>query len=415
LIWNSFGVAVLAAAAQLGIAEALGIVRWTNSYAPSGGDSWNAALTWVVFIYAVAVLSGAGVGRHAVTRPGRPEGASGRLIGAVAAAVGAAAAVSLAALQARTAVPPVNVHPELVVLVMGLAGVIVGLVVAGFALFVGPVAGSVRAYAVWVWLAAIGSSVAGLLTDQHYPAPRLSVIDTTYLNDQAWWPGVYVMIGAAAVVGFGVATLARWAGAYRAAVAVSGLFGPAIVAGAYAIARADFHDLGYLSALYAVGAGLIASILVALPARDEPRTATGRAGASGGEADKYRPGNYLAESRPAEIVSPFRQARTEPPAAPAFSSAQAYPPPAEQPRSGAHHRAETPPAAASHIYSSSYPGGSYPYPERDYPTDEYPTTASMPVVTPDAGPPAMGQPPQAYDAGPSDWLRGLGSSAQRGH
>jgi MFS family permease len=401
LIWNSLGVAVVAAAAQLGVAEALGVVRWTNHYEPTGGNSWNAVLTWIVFIYAVAVLSGCAVGRHAVQRPGRPEGIIGRAIAALAAAVGAALAVSLAALQARTAVPPVNVHPELVVLVMGLAGVVAGLVVAAFALFVSAVAGSVRAYVVWVWLAAIVSSVAGILTHRPYPAPRLSVIDTNYLNNQSWWPGVYVMIAAAAVLAFGVALVARWAGAHRVAVAVSGLFGPAIVAGAYGIARPDFHDLAFLSSLYGVGAGLVAAAVVAIPSRAEAREETGPADPMWGDADRYRPGNYLAESRPADIVSPFRTqpSRAEAAAASAYPAAQAY--------------ASTPePARAD---AQTYASAGYGSPELDYPTDEYPTTTSMPVVAPASGSQAaMGQPAQSFGDSGSEWLRSLGSSAQRG-
>jgi hypothetical protein len=405
LIWSSLGVAVVAAAAQLGVAEALGIIRWTDRYEPSGGNSWNAVLTWIVFIYAVAVVSGAAVGRRAVQRPGRPEGIVGRVIAALAASVGGAAAVSLAALQARVAVPPVNVHPELVVLVMGLAGVIAGLAVSAFSLFIGAVAGSVRAYVVWVWLAAIASSVAGILTHRPYTAPRLSVIDTNYLNDQSWWPGAYIMIAAAAVVGFGVALVARWGGAHRTAVAFSGLFGPAIVASAYAIAKPDFHDLSFLSALYGVAAGLVAAALVAIPRRDQPREETGPIDPMWGDADRYRPGNYLAESRPADIVSPFRgqPSRTEATGGPSYAYA---PDPAPAP-----HWADPQPAAPAPTYAGARHGA----PEFDYPTDEYPTTASMPVVSPaPGGQAAMGQPPSSFGESGSEWLRGLGSPAQRG-
>src|SRR5262249_28424575 len=118
LIWSSLLVAVVAAAAQLGVAEALNILRWQDHYASSGGDSWSALLTWVAFIYAVSVLGGALVGRRTIRRAGRNDGAFARIAAALAAAVGAAAASTLAMLPARSAVPPVNVHPELLVLVI---------------------------------------------------------------------------------------------------------------------------------------------------------------------------------------------------------------------------------------------------------------------------------------------------------
>jgi len=53
VIWKSFGVAVVVAAAELGVSDAVGITRWRN---PSP-QSWGVLLTWVGFSYAVAVLS----------------------------------------------------------------------------------------------------------------------------------------------------------------------------------------------------------------------------------------------------------------------------------------------------------------------------------------------------------------------
>jgi hypothetical protein len=237
------------------------------------------------------------------------------------------------------------------------------------------------------------------------------------------------------VLGFAVAMVARWGGAQRPAVAASGMAGPALVAAAYALAHPDLSDLTFRSSLYAIGAGLLAAILVAIPGRDEPREESGPANPSWGEADRYRPGNYLAESRPAEVTSPFRgqsypgepvagrgyplAPEPDPRAYPAAPVSPSAPMP-EPARTGAHratasvppaYGAPTPPAAHGGYASHQYGGGS----GYDYPTDEYPTTTSMPVVgQADPAGPVMGQPPQSFDESQSEWLRSLGTPAQRG-
>src|SRR5258705_9996241 len=112
LICNSFVVAFIAAAAQIAVAQATGIIAWGDV---GTTQQWHALLTWVAFIYLVAVLVGASLGRRVVRRPTRPDNAPARIVAALTAAVGASAAVSVAWLPARGAHPPVSVHPEPVV------------------------------------------------------------------------------------------------------------------------------------------------------------------------------------------------------------------------------------------------------------------------------------------------------------
>ena len=84
------------------------------------------------------------------------------------------------------------------------------------------------------------------------------------------------MVGAAAVVGLVVAGVARWRRSGRFGVALAGFGGPAVVAAAYLVAgpgaSADRTAQAdpYLAALIAVGAGLIASVLIAMPGRRVP-------------------------------------------------------------------------------------------------------------------------------------------------
>src|SRR4029434_6070770 len=112
------------------------------------------------------------------------------------------------------------------------AGVAVaaGVVLAIVALTVAPVAGSLRAAAAWPWLLAVGCVVASVATHHGYPAPRLGVPDAPSLIPQAWWSGRYGRVAAAIVLGLLVAATARWGGASRGGVAVSGLAGPALIA-----------------------------------------------------------------------------------------------------------------------------------------------------------------------------------------
>lgn len=273
LICNSFGVAVAAVAAQLGLTEALGIVKWTDQYATDGADEWSATLTWVAFAYACSVLAGASVGRRAVKRPGRPDSIAAQLCATLTAAAGAAAAVVIVWLPAREATPPVRDDPGLVAVITAAAGIVAGIVVALMALPSPPVAGGARAGVAWIWLVGIGSAAAGLASTEPPPVPRLAVIDAPSVVSPGWWSGPYAMVGIAALVGLAVAGIARWGGAHRFGVAVCGLPGPLLVTVAYLIAgpgvgagsaaQAD----AYRASLLAAAAGLVASVLVALPGR----------------------------------------------------------------------------------------------------------------------------------------------------
>lgn len=384
LIWNSVGVAVVAAAAQLAVAQALGIIRWSDAYQGANVTGWSALLTWIAFIYAVSVLGGAAVGRRAVRRPTRPDTVPARVAAALSAGVGAVIAIAIALLPATAAKPPVNVHPELVVGVTAGAGVIAGIVVTLCALSIPPVAGAVRAAVAWIWFLGIGSALAGYLTHRAYTPPRLAVIDAPSIIPVAWWSGPYAMIGFAAILGAGVAAVARWGDAHRFGIAVSGLAGPVVVAAAYLIAGPGTgtnrdHQLDpYNASLIAILVGVAASVAVAL--------AGGRTGAS---------------TAPSVASAPV------PAPAPAQRPALRHP---EQP-----YPEPEPQTAESYPETPSYPevAAAQPYEPLAAPSDPYPT-AERPVVRVKAkakvapATPMMGQPPRSYEEDYSDWLRDLG-------
>lgn len=296
LLVNSAVVACVCVAAQLGAGDALGIIAWDG---PHDAATWRALLTWLAFSYAVAVLAGAIVGhgsarfataaqesaqserdrssRASRRRQGTGQGAASRVVASVLAAGGAAAAIGLAWLPARDVTPPMNVDPGLVVSLTAGAGVVVGLVLALVSLAARPVGAGLAATVAWLWLVAIAAAVAGLAQGAPYAAPRLGVPDAPSLLVATEWTGPRVMIIMAVLVGATVAGVARWRGAARLGAALAGFGGPAVVASAYLVAGAGERGgpqyEPYFAALLATGAGLVASVLVAMPGRRAPRPA----------------------------------------------------------------------------------------------------------------------------------------------
>jgi len=234
LIWTSLGVALVVAAAQLAVAQALGLVRWDGSYPAGRTDGWLAVLTWIAFIYAVAVFGGATTGIRTVRRPTRPDTMAARLAAALSAGVGAGIAISIAWLPAQAA--QVGVHPELRVVLTAGSAIVAGTLIALVALCVPPFAGGVWATVAWTWCVGIGSAAAGHLTHPSDQPPRLAMIDAPSVVPADWWTGPMVIVGVAVIFGVGVATMARWGGARRPGVALAGAAGPAVVAVAYLIA-----------------------------------------------------------------------------------------------------------------------------------------------------------------------------------
>jgi hypothetical protein len=270
LIVNSGVVATVGVAAQLGAGDALGIIRWDGPYDSRG---WTTLLSWVAITYAVAVLAGALAGRAAIRRRQGSDGLAARLTASLVAAGVAAATIGLAWLPAQFLQPPTNVDPGLVVSLTAGAGVMVGLVLAVLALAARPIAVGLQATVAWVWLVAIGGAIAGLTTHEPYQAPRVGVPDAPSLLPSSPWAGARVMIVAAVLVAIVVAGVARWRGSPRLGAALAGFGGPALVAASYLVAgpgpggEPGAGEDPYLASLLATAAGLMASVLVAMPGR----------------------------------------------------------------------------------------------------------------------------------------------------
>lgn len=263
---TSFAGGALVATAEFGVALGLGVVEWDGQMAAAGDSAWLGLLTWVVFLFAGAVLGGTAVARRAVrTVPAWVPLA--RLMAALGASAGAAAAVPLFWLPARDLPAALDPDPQLRVAACAAAGIAVGLVLATAALTSAPIGVNIAATIASVWAFALASVAVSYAGKAEPGSPRLGMIDAPDVAARAdLWFAPLLMIGVAGGFGFAVAAAGRWLQTPRLGIALSGFAGPAIVAAAYLVAGPGGVDgqrlVPYVSSLLAVTVGLLASAAV---------------------------------------------------------------------------------------------------------------------------------------------------------
>ncbi|SDY20562.1 hypothetical protein SAMN05444365_1011044 [Micromonospora pattaloongensis] len=298
-IASAIGIAAGAGAAQLGLGYGLGIVTWSPSVGLAGEATWIASLTWATWIGATSTVLGAvcaqalGAGRApspvAEDAPSRASAfatALWRTAVALAAGVGALVTVALVAVPARDATRADTFSPQTIAAGYAVVGVVVGLVIAVWALVSRAGATNVVATLAWLWLIAVLAVVHGALSGRGLTAAQLGVWEMTADSERFWfrnyfyWPGAALALGSALVIG----ALAAWPSARRSenrvGAAISGGVGPLLVAAAYFLAAPRLAGIrgeqlsAHLMAPYAVIAGLAGSVLVtALVQRAQPSPA----------------------------------------------------------------------------------------------------------------------------------------------
>ncbi len=300
------GVAAGSAAAQLGVGYGLGVLAWTPDVDVTGQSTWLASLAWTTWIAATSTILGAVVAdrlsagesdgapptRHSTVDRTEPPGliatTAWRLVIALSAALGGLLTVPLVAIPARAAHRPETSAPQTIAGGYAIVGVAVGLLIAVAALSARSIAANVAATGAWLWALAIASVINGVRDGQGLTTAQLDVWrfgNQYFLQKIFSLPGAALMMGGALLIG----VLAAWAGGRRGdnrvGVAVSGAFGPLVVAAAYFLAapklvgvQADEQLSAYLIAPYAVIAGLAGSVLlVGLIANREQRRAAAAA------------------------------------------------------------------------------------------------------------------------------------------
>ncbi|XVU25524.1 Hansenula MRAKII killer toxin-resistant protein 1 [Actinoplanes sp. CA-054009] len=277
------GVAAGAGAAQLGLGYGLGVVVWPSATTPD--DSvWLGSLGWAVWITASATVFGALVGSRVRGGPGPRTTGAWRFALAACAALGALVTVALIALPARSAVRPDTFTPQVIAGGYAAIGLLLGLIVAFWAVSSTPVAANLIATTVWLWALPIAAVIVELATNRtsatYLTSWQFAEVASSGRYGAIYWPSALLTMTAAFLIGAIAAAPAARRGDLSAAAATSGAAGPLLVAFAFlALAPRLTGALGpiesaYLIAPYAVLTGLAGSALTVAAARS---TATRRA------------------------------------------------------------------------------------------------------------------------------------------
>lgn len=293
---TAIGIAAGAGAAQLGLGYGLGIIAWL----PSGEDGtdtvWVGNIAWTIWIGATATVFGA-VGAQRTSAVEVAAGARGsavtmllsRVTLAVAAALGALVTVALVAIPARAATRADTFSPQTIAAGHAVVGVLCGLLAALWALTSRAAARNLTLTTGWLWLLAVIAVTDSALTGPGLTTVPPGVWKLTDTGDEFWiggyiyWPGALLSLAAAIVIG----AVAAWPVARRTTnrvgPAISGGFGPLLLAAAYFLAAprlAGVHGeqlSAHLLAPYGVIVGLAGSLLAtALIQRHIPRTRAAR-------------------------------------------------------------------------------------------------------------------------------------------
>ncbi|WP_433536357.1 hypothetical protein ACQPZK_00260 [Micromonospora sp. CA-249363] len=327
-IATAVGVAAGAGAAQLGFGYGLGVITWTPTEAGANGTAWADGLAWATWLAASSTVLGAvcaqrlhqraaptattgapaagavadeadlprspaltpdpairaegtdaaqdrqGIGR-AERVPDERGGLLRRLSLALGAGLGGLVTVLLVAVPARVAAGADTGAPQRVAALHAALGILIGVIVALWALRSRTVAVNITATAAWLWLLAVVSVIDGVRVGRGLTGAQLGTwqLDPDHgrywIGGQIYWPGALLALVPALLIGALAARGAVRPGGHRVGAAASGAAGPLLVALAYlttvprwaAPGPAQFST--QLIAPYAVIAGVAGSILVA--------------------------------------------------------------------------------------------------------------------------------------------------------
>ncbi|SBT53452.1 hypothetical protein [Micromonospora narathiwatensis] len=292
-ITAALGVAAGTGAAQLGFGYGLGIINWTPAGAAQVEATWVASLAWATWISATSVVAGA-ICAHRLRggdaqEPGGPLRKLGLAVGATA---GALITVLLVAVPARAARVPDTSAPQTVAAGYAAVGLLIGLLLAMWALHTRAVATNLVATTGWLWLLAVVSVVDGVLSGRGLTTAQLGIWQISadserfWIRDYFYWPGALLALGSALVIGVLAARRTARVPEQRVGTAASGAAGPLLVALAYLLAVPRLAAIAaeqlsaHLIAPYAVIAGVGGSVLVAALAQRAEHRVAARTGVS---------------------------------------------------------------------------------------------------------------------------------------
>ncbi|MFG1716266.1 hypothetical protein [Micromonospora sp. NPDC049203] len=328
----ALGVAAGAGAAQLGFGYGLGIIDWSPAGAVRDEAAWVASLAWATWIAATSVIVGAVCAQRLRGHDEEPQGALPRLGLALAAGAGALVTVLLVAVPARAARVPDVSSPQAVAAAYAGAGLVLGVLLAVWALHTRAAATNLIATTGWLWLLAVVSVVDGVVAGRGLTTAQLGIWQISadrgafWIRDYFYWPGALLSVLSALVIGLVAARRAARAPEIRVGAAASGAAGPLLVALAYLLAVPRLAGIAaeqlsaHLIAPYAVIAGVGGSMVMAALAQRSERRGTERTA-----VPRQRTGEPDPISAEAEPVSADPAAPDAPPDRSALASARSAP------------------------------------------------------------------------------------------
>ncbi|MFG1867857.1 hypothetical protein [Micromonospora arborensis] len=323
-IATAIGVAAGAGAAQLGFGYGLGVITWTPTDAGATDTAWADGLAWATWLAASSTVLGAVCaqrlhqrnasapaepqveeGPDSATSPKQPTrgrhttgtgstvthsapqdrgGLLRRVALALGAGIGGLVTVLLIAVPARVATGADTGAPQRTAAVQAMLGILIGVLVAIWALRSRVAAINVTATAAWLWLLAVVSVIDGVRVGRGLTGAQLGTwqLDPDHprywISDQLYWPGALLALVPALLIGALVARRAARSAGHRVGAAASGAAGPVLVALAYLTTLPHWSTLGpaqlstQLIAPYAVLAGIGGSVLAAVLAERADRS-----------------------------------------------------------------------------------------------------------------------------------------------
>jgi hypothetical protein len=269
LLLTAFGVSLLAAAGQLGVAFGFGILRLTGAFTGTTVNQWPAQLVWAGWFAANAAVVGAVLTERLAERHGGLTGTHRQLAVACSAALGAVVVAPLCMRPAR-AVELVSVDPVWAVAICAVLGAVVGAGAALAALLRPTFAWNMAGIAGAVWLLALLSVAPSLAATGPLTPVRLGVLEPSWLSaDAAQRLALLLLPLIGLLAGAATGALARWRGHPPLISGPSGVAGPILVAFAYLAAgpgdASDRYQLApYYGALITVAVGALGSAAAAL-------------------------------------------------------------------------------------------------------------------------------------------------------
>ncbi|WP_027660322.1 hypothetical protein [Salinispora fenicalii] len=269
LLLTALGVSLLAGAGQLGVAFGFGIVRFSGAFTGEGVNQWPAQLAWVGWLAANAAVAGA-VGAERLARRATPLISSDRQAAVAAGAALGAMVVAPLGMQSARAADVSAVAPVWAVAVGALLGAVAGGGAALAILMRPPLLWNMAVVAGLVWFLALASVAPSLNDTGPLRAVRLGVWEPSWLDpavaDRLCLLGLPV---AALLAGACTGGLARRRGQATPVGALTGLAGPALLAGAYLAAGPgadtdEYQATPYYGALLAVVTGGLGSAAAAM-------------------------------------------------------------------------------------------------------------------------------------------------------